>query len=264
MRFTAHEPIGAEVIDLAVSGLGGETVAELRDLLAYHGVLVLRGQTADDQRFVEFLQSFGEPIFTKGETPVPGHADLNLVTNEGRRTPPRSSFHVDTSYIQRPPTYTALRAVKIPEQGGETLFTNQYRAYATLPDDVRDALAGRTITHAVPGVELDEADERAADHPVFARHPITGRTALYMSTPSRCVAISGMTDAQAEEMIAFLFAHSTREDNLYRHAWSPGDVVIWDNRCVLHRADHSRVVGDRVMHRGMVVVGNPADDGHAP
>jgi taurine dioxygenase len=253
MRITILDPIGAEVTDLAVFGLSGETVAQLSDLLAYHGVLVLPGQTADDQRFVEFLLSFGELAFTKGETPVPDHPNLNRVTNEGRTTPPRSSFHVDTSYVRRPPTYTALRAVKIPPEGGETLFTNQYRAYTTLPDDVHAALEGRTITHVVTGVELDEADERSAEHPVFARHPITGRTALYMSTPSRCAAISGMTDAAADEMIAFLFAHSTREDNLYRHSWSSGDIVIWDNRCVLHRADHSRVVGDRVMHRGTVV-----------
>jgi taurine dioxygenase len=145
-----------------------------------------------------------------------------------------------------------LRAVTIPPEGGETLFTNQFRAYTTLPDDVRRALQGRTITHVVTGVQLDEADERSAEHPVFARHPITGRTALYMSTPSRCAAISGMTEPAVQEMIAFLFAHSTREDNLYRHSWSSGDIVIWDNRCVLHRADHSRVVGNRVMHRGTV------------
>ena len=132
-RITILDPIGAEVTGLDVSGVSGETVAQLSDLLASHGVLVLRGQTADDQRFVEFLQSFGELAFTKGETPVPGHPDLNLVCNEGRATPPRSTFHVDTSYIRRPPTYTALRAVKIPPQGGETLFTNQYRAYTTLP-----------------------------------------------------------------------------------------------------------------------------------
>jgi taurine dioxygenase len=256
MRFAVLDPIGAEVTDLSVSGLGGETAAQLRDLLAYHGVLVLRGQTADDRRFVEFLRSFGELAFTKGETPVPGSADLNLVTNEGRTTPPRSTFHVDTSYVRQPPAYTALRAVKIPEQGGETLFSNQYRAYETLPDDVRDTLRGRTITHVVTGVQLDDGDEHAAEHPVFARHPITGRTALYMSTPSRCASISGMSDAQAKEMVAFLFEHSTHEDNLYRHSWSSGDIVMWDNRCVLHRADHARVVGHRVMHRGMVAVGD--------
>src|ERR1700722_19206939 len=106
MRITILDPIGAEVTDFAVSAVSGETVTQLSDLLAYHGVLVLRGQTAGDQQFVEFLRSFGELAFTKGETPVAGYPDLNLVSNEGRTTPPRSTFHVDTSYIRRPPTYT--------------------------------------------------------------------------------------------------------------------------------------------------------------
>ena len=61
-----------------------------------------------------------------------------------------------------------------------------------------------------------------------------------------------MSEARGREIIEYLYLHSTTEDNTYRHAWSPGDVVIWDNGCVLHRADHSGVVGDRVMHRGMV------------
>ena len=76
---------------------------------------------------------------------MPGLADLNVVSNVGRTTPPRSVFHVDTSYVARPPAYTALRAVRIPERGGETLFTDQYRAYETLPGDIRTHLAGRTI-----------------------------------------------------------------------------------------------------------------------
>jgi taurine dioxygenase len=250
MLITDLDPIGTEVTGLAVSGLDVEIAAQVRDLLAYHGVLVLRGQTVDDGQFVEFLRSFGELAFSNGEMAVSGYPDLNVVGNVGRVTPPRSTFHVDTSYIGRPPAYTALRAVTIPEQGGETLFTNQYRAYETLPDDVRDALEGRVITHVVTGLALGEDDERSADHPVFARHPISGRTALYLSTPSRGAAISGMSDAQAREMIARLFAHSTRGDNVYRHAWSPGDVVMWDNRCVLHGADHADT--DRVMHRGTV------------
>ena len=161
-------------------------------------------------------------------------------------------FHVDTSYVRRPPAYTALRAVTIPDEGGETLFTNQYRAFETLPSDVRAQLEGRTLKHVVTGVQLEAGDETAAEHPVFRRHPISGRTALYLSTPARCVAISGMPDAQAVELIARLYEHSIREDNIHRHAWSPGDVVMWDNACVLHRGDHATVVGDRVLHRGMV------------
>lgn len=77
---------------------------------------------------------------------------------------------------------------------------------------------------------------------MFRHHPISGRTALYISTPKRCAAISGMAAAEAEEMIAYLFEHSTGEDNIHRHAWSSGDIVMWDNACVLHRGDHAKVV----------------------
>jgi taurine dioxygenase len=252
MNSAVLEPIGVEVTGLSLRETDPETVAQLRDLLAQHGVAVMPGQDIEDADFVAFLKQFGELAFTKGETSVPDFPDLNVVTNVGRTTPPRSTFHVDTSYLSRPPAYTSLRAVDIPAQGGETLFTNQYRAFETLPDEVRTKLEGRTIRHVVTGLELDDEDETAADHPVFRQHPVSGRTALYMSTPKRCAGISGMEDEEAAEMIEFLYAHSTREDNAYRHAWSPGDVVMWDNGCVLHRADHADVVGDRVMHRGMV------------
>jgi taurine dioxygenase len=244
--------VGVAVAGLPLGDVDASTAVVLRRLLAEHGVLVMPGQESDDAGFVAFLRQFGELMFTSGETPVTGFPDLNLISNVGRRTPPRSVFHVDTSYVRRPPAYTALRAVTIPAQGGETLFTNQYRAYETLPAQVRATLAGRTIRHVVTGLELDGDEETAAEHPVFRRHPISGRTSLYISTPERCVSISGMGDAQARDMIAYLYAHSTAEANTYRHVWSPGDVVMWDNGCVLHRADHAGVAGDRVMHRGMV------------
>ena len=192
------------------------------------------------------------PHVLEGETPVKGFPDLNVISNVGRSTPPRSVFHVDTSYVRRPPAYTALRAVQIPAHGGETLFTNQYRAFEALPHDIREQLAGRTIRHVMTGLNLADDAETVAEHPVFRRHPISGRTALYLSTPERCVAISGMADAEAKEMIEYLYLRSITEDNTYRHSWSANDIVMWDNGCVLHRADHSGVVGDRVMHRGMV------------
>ncbi|GAA4544876.1 TauD/TfdA family dioxygenase [Pseudonocardia xishanensis] len=254
MRLEVRRPIGATVRDLAVADAGP---ADLVGPLAEHGVLVLPDQTADDAEFLAFLRRFGALAFTAGETPVPDFPDLNVISNVisnvGRTTPPRSSFHVDTSYVAAPPAYTALRAVAIPDVGGATQFTNQYRAYETLPDGWRARLAGRTIRHVVTGVAPQDAgSETEAEHPVFRRHPVSGRIALYLSTPARCVAVSGMSEGEARETVEFLFAHSTREDNVLQHAWAPGDVVIWDNAAVLHRADHSGVVGDRVMHRGMV------------
>lgn len=252
LEHTTLKPLGAVVSGLPVDTLDDRVVQELRLLLARHGVVVLPGQMTGDDAFLRFLRSFGETMFTAGETPVPGFPDLNLVSNVGRDRPPRSTFHTDTSYVRNPPSYTALRAVKLPSHGGHTLFTDQYAAYRSLPGEVRGRLAGRTITHMVTGVDHDAGQEREAVHPVFLIHPVSGRTALYLSAPQRCVAVSGMSPEQAAETVAFLFRHSTRADNVYRHIWSEGDVVMWDNRCVLHRADHSEVIGDRVMHRGMV------------
>lgn len=255
MKQEVLEPVGVRVTGLRLHDLGPEVPGELKKLLAENGVLILPGQDVDDETFLGFLSAFGEMAFTKGEKSAPGFPDLNVVSNVGRATPPKSTFHVDTSYVSRPPAYTALRAVEIPSRGGETLFTNQYRAFETLPAEVREHLEGRTITHVVTGLDLGEDDETSAEHPVFREHPLSGRTALYLSTPKRCAAISGMDETEAAETVEMLFEHSTKESNTHRHAWSPGDVVMWDNACVLHRGDHSEVVGDRVMHRGMVGAG---------
>jgi taurine dioxygenase len=252
VRVIELEPLGAVVEDITVGPLADDDVLALTDLLADRGVLILPGQDVDDPEFLAFLHSFGSLTFTKGETPVAGHPDLNVVSNVGRTTPPRSSFHVDTSYVRHPPAYTALRAVTLPGLGGETLFSDQFAAYETLPTELRSELAGRAITHVVTGVELEDGDEREAAHSVFRPHPVSGRIALYLTTPARCRGISGIPDERAQKMIELLYAHSTRPENVLTHTWSPGDVVIWDNGCVLHRADHAEVDGDRVLHRGMV------------
>ena len=252
MHTTVLAPVGVQVNGLTLRDVDDVSADRLAALLAEHGVVVLRGQDAADEQFSTFLSRFGELTFTVGETPVPGHPELNLISNVGRTTPPRSVFHVDTSYVSAPPAYTALRAVAVPERGGQTVFTNQYRAYDTLPAPVRNRLDGRSIRHVVTGVDPGTEQDHEAWHPVFRPHPVTGRIALYLSTPQRCVAISGLSDEEAGETITALYAHSTAPDNLLRHGWADGDVVMWDNACVMHRADHTGVVGDRVMHRGMV------------
>jgi taurine dioxygenase len=252
---TTLSPIGARLNDFRVDALDRPTADAVRQLLAEHGVVVFPGQDIGDHAFLRFLHSFGTTMFTTGETPVAGFPELNVITNVGRTTPPSSTFHTDTSYVRNPPAYTALRAVEVPARGGYTLFTDQYAAYETLPELIRQRLRGRTITHVVTGLELGEDAETAATHPVFRRHPISGRTYLYLSTPARCVGVSGMSPESAAATVSYLFAHSTRMTNVYRHSWAPGDVVMWDNRCVLHRADHRGVEGNRVMHRGMVAAG---------
>ncbi|WP_207841953.1 TauD/TfdA dioxygenase family protein [Williamsia soli] len=252
MRYQVVDPIGARVTDLSLDEVGPAEVDRLENLLAEFGVVVIPDQNVDDSGFLAFLERFGELMFTSGELPLAGYPDLNVISNVGRTTPPKSTFHVDTTYVSQPPRYTALRAVHVPTEGGHTQFSNQYAAYDTLPDEIRDDLAGRVVTHVVTGVDPGADAETSAAHPIFLDHPLSGRTALYLSAAARCAAMSGKTSEETAEIIAYLIAHSTREDNVFRHAWSAGDVVMWDNRVVMHRADHSGVVGDRVMHRGMV------------
>jgi taurine dioxygenase len=246
-------PFGIEVSGVAIANLDDHAIDQLKDRLAHHGVIVLRQQCVDDAAFVGWLRRFGPITFTVGETPVAHQPLLNVVSNVGRTRSPRSVFHTDTSYWSQPPAFTALRAVTIPASGGETLFSDQYRAYDTLPRSVKADLAEAQVLHRVSGLTLAADQESQSWHRLFRRHPLSDRLALFLSTPERCQAIAGVESAAGARMIRLLYRHSIRPHRLYRHQWQPDDIVIWDNRCTMHRADHSKVVGDRVLHRGLVL-----------
>ncbi len=235
----------------AIAAVPAETEAVRRTVEA-DGVARLDGVTWLPADFAAFMESLGEPMFTKGETPLDGLPDLNVVTNVGRTTKPKSVFHSDTTYVARPPSFSGLYAAEVPEQGGATLFADQYRAYETLDPDMRDLLDGATVLHSVTGVELDPGDEREARHPVVRRHPGTGRRALYLTTPARLSALQLANGEDRSDLIQALYDHSLACGPYRRHRWGLGDVVIWDNRCTLHAADHSDVVGNRTLYRGMV------------
>ena len=274
LDWVAMQPFGAEVHGFDVSRASASGLAQLKLLLARHGVVVLRGanstgSTGDencksdasghaaadaDDRFVEFLKRLGRLTFTAGETPVASQPMLNIVSNMGRTTPPKSVFHTDTSYVSQPPAYTALRPVMLPEAGGETVFSNQFVAYDTLPPHVKQLLAHTHVLHRVSGLPSEAGAEPAECwHPLFKVHPLSGRRALFLSTPQRCQAMSDVATDKAQRVIKILYQHSTRAHRLYHHRWCTKDLLIWDNRCTMHRGDHSGVIGNRVFHRGMVL-----------
>ncbi|MEL7332037.1 MAG: TauD/TfdA family dioxygenase [Cyanobacteria bacterium J06560_2] len=252
IEYSQIVPFGLEIKGLAVENITQQESENLKHQLADHGVVVIRQQHINDDDFVSFLEQLGPLTFTTGEKPVARQPLLNVVSNVGRTTPPRSVFHTDTSYISQPPAYTALRAIKLPQSGGETVFCNQYHAFDTLPSWVSAPLQGTKVLHTVSGLTLSKDDEQQTWHPLFRRHPISGRTALYLSTPERCTALFGMAAAKSQRIIRLLYRHSIRAARCYRHHWQLGDIVVWDNRCTMHRADHSQVVGDRMLHRGLI------------
>ncbi len=254
MNPTLQTPVtmGKELIDIDLSTISDADITKLKYLLAGNGVVVVREQSLSDDEFVNLLQRLGVLMFTAGEQPVTAGSWLNLVSNVGRKSPPRSVFHTDTSYIARTPAYTALKAVTLPQNGGETLFSDQYLAFDTLPATIKQRLAAAQVLHVATGVKLDRTEESQSWHPLFRQHPLSGKTALFLSTPERCQQIQGLPLAYSQRVIRLLYQHSIRPQRLYRHQWRSGDIVIWDNRCTMHRADHSQVVGDRILHRGLV------------
>jgi taurine dioxygenase len=253
INFRAFSPFGCEANKIKITEIINKDIVSLKHTLANNGFIVFRQQAVSDVDFVAFLNRLGQMTFTVGETPVLHQPCLNVVSNIGRVHPLKSVFHTDTSYVAQPPAFTALRAITIPLSGGETLFSDQYRAYETLPNAVKQKLADAQVLHVMSGLELDENEERQSWHPLFMRHPLSGRLALFLSTPERCQKVSGLRLEAAQRIIRLLYRHSVRHHRLYRHKWQPGDIVIWDNRCTMHRADHSKVVGDRVLHRGLVL-----------
>lgn len=209
MHHEGLAPLGARVTGMPLASVTPATVSHLRRMLAVDGVLVFPAQDeVDDEVFAGFMRNLD------GVNPF------------------QSLAHA----LGRPPAYTALRTVNATAEGTRALFTNQYRAFETLPTDVRDWLLGRMVRHT--DTDRSTGLETVAEHPIFLRHPLSGRIALLLSAPSLCVAITGLPDDVAKETIAYLLAHSSGTNNTLRHGWSPGDIVMWDNRCVLHKTEH--------------------------
>jgi taurine dioxygenase len=258
INFRSLSPFGMEVSGISIAEIDDKDLVYLKKTIADNGLVIFRKQAVSDSDFVAFLSRLGLMTFTAGETPVSHQPALNVVSNIGRDRPPRSVFHTDTSYVASPPAFTALRAVTIPAAGGDTLFSDQYRAYEKLSSTVKEQLAEAQVLHVMSGLTPDEHQENQSWHPLFLRHPLSGRIALFLSTPERCQAISGIAADKARRIVQLLYQHSIRHYRLYRHKWQSGDIAIWDNRCTMHRADHSEVIGDRLLHRGLVL-GEPID-----
>ncbi|OAV43353.1 TauD/TfdA family dioxygenase [Lewinella sp. 4G2] len=249
IQITPLQPFGCSITSVDLRSASDQEALTIRNATATHGFAVIRDQhDLGDTSFASFLQQLGPSMFTKGETAVAGHPSLNLVTNVGRDRPPRSVWHTDTSYVPQPPAFTALRVIHAPESGGETLIADQLAAYDELSEDLKARFKESTVLHGATGVD----DDASCHHPLFRRHSETDRTAIFLSTPQRCTAISGVPAQEAEQIIKDLYAFGTQDQFVHRHAWKAGDVLIWDNRRTLHRGDHSAVIGDRVLHRGMV------------
>ena len=254
--------LGAEIQGVEIARpLEGEVVSEIRQALLDHLVIFFRYRKLTPQEQVAFAQRFGQPM----EYPqLKGLSECPLVTPviklENERVNFGGVWHSDTTYLQRPPMASMLYAVEIPPYGGDTLFANQYLAYETLSEGLKETLDGligiNTSTKADASKTREdrlrdtgaELKVLVAEHPVVRTHPETGRKALYVNV-GHTTHFKGWTARESRPLLDYLFEHQVRPEFTCRFRWEPGSLAFWDNRCAQHNPVNDYHGFRRVMHR---------------
>lgn len=248
--------IGARVDDLDVRTLSESQFAVLRAAFLEHCMLVLPGQDLAVGDQLAFAARWGEVVVTPMATYLDRFPGVLALDNRGKANAVTENWHSDTTFIPAPPAITLLLARDIPEAGGDTMWCNQYRAFETLSEGMKDLLHG--VRAKFQGLRLaklygHQGEVPFAYHPVVRTHPETGRKALFIGHPGDTVPhFEHMTEAESYPLIDFLYRHSAQPDACYRHMWQPGDLVIWDNRCTMHYAVHD--YGDAVRHLHRITI----------
>lgn len=257
--------MGAEVIGLDLSQPLDELTRErIHDAFLKYQILVFRDQKLTKQQQVAFTEQFGtlerHTLRNKGTNDVPLVHVVTNMDDDGKLLGRVKSetWHTDKSFRPEPSMATILHAVTLPPAGGDTVFANMYAAYEALPEAEKQELAGVRVVHSWEksrenaGRYMSEEEKRDAPdnaHPLVRVHPETGRKALFVGV--HAAYLEGLPEEVGRARILKLEDHSTQERFVFRHKWRPGDVLMWDNRCLLHHADGNFDTKKypRVLHR---------------
>jgi alpha-ketoglutarate-dependent taurine dioxygenase len=236
-----------------------------------HHVLVFRDQNLSKEAQLDFTLQFGEIEEHVGRHVAADRYGLvHMVTNLGEDGNPTTRlvqsgnyhWHTDKSYHAVPSLMTLLHAKELPPVGGNTQFANMAMAYDALSDDTKHRIAGMRVVHswaasrrragAPPPSEIEMTERPPVEHPLVRTHPETGAKTLYIG--NHASHILGMPEAAGDALLQELLDHATQPQFVYTHQWRDGDLVMWDNRCLLHRAlaNYEMAKHRRVLHRTVV------------
>lgn len=269
--------VGVEVLGLDLAAPFDPATKDAFERAWLEGcVIVARGQRLDEDEQVAFARQFGELAqnINKHNGGSRRHPATMLISNVrengqliGALPDGEMLFHSDQCYIEVPCMAGMLYGIEIPSHGGETIFANMYRAFETLPADLERAIAGRKAINIFEYSDTDGYGASAMElfaevpegskhfaHPIARTHPVTGRKALYVNR-GMTVCVEGMARAESDALLLALFEHSEQKRFQYSHSWKPGDLVMWDNRCVLH-AREDFPADERRMLRRVTLLGD--------
>lgn len=269
---------GAEVtgVDLAIE-FSDDVLREIMESYYNYSVLLFRDQKLDPPKLARLLRRIGRPkIETRKQFNLRDHPEVstvgNIVGDDGKPLAFLNrggiAWHTDGGATCHSNAATFLYAVEAPKEGGDTLYCSTVHAYETLSDELKQRLDDVRMLSSFPksndrilardpkSHEPLTPEERAALpdvwHNVVQTHPVSGRKALYISRNPH--GFEGLAEEEARELILSLFEHTTQPDLVYRHHWSPGDLIIWDNLSMLHsQTESERYENDRrLMFRAFV------------
>ena len=247
MEFKKVGPVGAEVSNIDLRELSEEQVHEIKSAFLEFSVLVFRGQELNPDNLKKISLIWGKPqvhpVF-KGMEDFP---EIIEIKNLGEKYHTNAHWHSDVTFEHEPPDATLLYSLEVPDVGGDTLFSNQYQAYEELGKELKDSLESARAIHSNLSVVLltggSADDAKTVEHPIFRTHPETGKRALYV-TEAFVQSIKGLDQDESRKTLSELYSHASQERFIYRHKWSNGDLVVWDNRSVQHFAEHG--YGDKI------------------
>ena len=250
------------------------TQAALTGVLHDNLVICIRDQRLAPPAFLDAMSKFGTPMLRKQLARTPECAEVNIISSEdrdvlgdGKKIVNGANWHTDDSFMRAPCSLTMLYGVVVPSRGGDTQFTNMYAAYEDLPAETRRRIDPLKVVHKYQSrrqltyVSTRPAEEMAkmpeATHPLVRTHPETHRKSLYLN-PNRMERIVGLEHEESDHLLDELIAHATQMKYQYRHVWRQDDIVIWDNRCTMHKANADYPEGERrLMHRVIVAGTEP-------
>ena len=251
-------------VDLA-QDLSDSTLEELKSAFGRYSVIFFRNQDLTPQQHIDLAERWGSINVNRFFKPLEGYPKIAQVIKEAdQKENIGGAWHTDHSYDEIPAMGSILYARKVPQVGGDTLFSSMYLAYEALSDSMKEMLSGLKAWHSSRhafGYASAESehyeDGRLANpdlatqdalHPVVITHPITGRKALYVNTRFT-IRFDGWTVEESKPLLDFLYAHGARQEFTCRFQWEPGSIAFWDNRATWHYALNDYHGEQRIMHR---------------
>ena len=267
--------LGAEIGGIDLSGPpDADRLAAILAAWNSHLVLLFRDQQISDEAFLDFSRRLGTldlaPITVTGKRYRPDLPELAVISNViedgapiGALGDSEAVWHTDMSYNDDPPMASLLYAIEVPPSGGNTGFCNMYAAYEALDEATHRRIASLHCKHDSSHNSAGETRSGFADtfarredipgavHSLVCRHPGTGREVLYLGRRGNAY-IPELPEAESDTLLDELWSVTVAAENTWHHEWRVGDVLMWDNRCTMHRRDEFDPATRRVMHRSQV------------